>query len=281
MNLLELPHDILVNITWLVGKGNLLHYAPTCFALNRVSNDDSLWRRWYMSDWGQDGNEGNGGRGWKVKYFTRRMVRAKEVQTFNELPTIIPGLAELKSPPHCAESFIIQFLQDKDISRVARGIYLSFTDTRTTGVLAAYFNTFDFFNKTVLESLSHLVSYVQFPSHFSVITKFMLYFAERYHTCNPGSIFKNADAVYVLAFGIIMLNTDMHNPAVKKKMTLQQYIHNCSGINNGTDLPENLLVDIFNKVRDQPLVFSKINTPNQIDSSLWSWVSDWIGKLKR
>jgi hypothetical protein len=39
-------------------------------------------------------------------------------------------------------------------------------------------------------------------------------FAERYVSCNPGS-FKSADVAYVLAYSVIMLNTDAHNPQVR------------------------------------------------------------------
>ena len=50
-------------------------------------------------------------------------------------------------------------------------------------------------------------------------------FAQRYFSQNPGSIFANQDTCYVLAFAVIMLNTDLHNPAIKKekKMTKQQW----------------------------------------------------------
>jgi len=109
----------------------------------------------------------------------------------------------------------------------------------------------------------------------------MLYFSERYFACNSNSIFKNADTVYVLGFGIIMLNTDMHNSAIKNKMTLAQYVINCSGINNGEDLPVELLSDIYAKVKEKPLVINNTMPNNRYDSSLWSWVSDWISKLKR
>jgi hypothetical protein len=38
-------------------------------------------------------------------------------------------------------------------------------------------------------------------------------FAERYVKCN-GASFKSADVAYVLAYSVIMLNTDAHNPQV-------------------------------------------------------------------
>jgi hypothetical protein len=39
-------------------------------------------------------------------------------------------------------------------------------------------------------------------------------FAERFVSCNPGA-FKSADVCYVLAYSVIMLNTDAHNPQVR------------------------------------------------------------------
>lgn len=39
-------------------------------------------------------------------------------------------------------------------------------------------------------------------------------FAERYLNCNPGA-FKSADVAYVLAYSVIMLNTDAHNPQAR------------------------------------------------------------------
>jgi cytohesin len=51
----------------------------------------------------------------------------------------------------------------------------------------------------------------------------------------------NADTCYVLSFSIIMLNTSLHNPSVKDKPTVERFIMTNRGINNGGDLPEDLL----------------------------------------
>ena len=48
-------------------------------------------------------------------------------------------------------------------------------------------------------------------------------FAERYVKCNALS-FKSADVAYVLAYSVIMLNTDAHNPQVWTE-----------GVNTGVD----------------------------------------------
>jgi len=45
-----------------------------------------------------------------------------------------------------------------------------------------------------------------------------------------------------LSFAIIMLNTSLHNPSVKDKPSVEQFIQMNRGINNGGDLPRELLI---------------------------------------
>lgn len=50
-----------------------------------------------------------------------------------------------------------------------------------------------------------------------------------------------ADTCYVLSFAIIMLNTSLHNPNVRDKPGVDRFISMNRGINEGGDLPEELL----------------------------------------
>lgn len=50
-----------------------------------------------------------------------------------------------------------------------------------------------------------------------------------------------ADTCYVLSFAIIMLNTSLHNPSVKDKPSVERFISMNRGINDGGDLPPELL----------------------------------------
>lgn len=52
-----------------------------------------------------------------------------------------------------------------------------------------------------------------------------------------------------------MLNTDLHNPSIKpeRRMTVESFIRNNSGIGeNGSDLPEDFLVGIFDRIKKSP-----------------------------
>ena len=71
-------------------------------------------------------------------------------------------------------------------------------------------------------------------------------FAERF--CKDTEAFANADTAYVLAYSIIMLNTDAHSPKIAKKMTLAEFLRNNRGINDGADLPAELLEGIYERI---------------------------------
>ena len=63
-------------------------------------------------------------------------------------------------------------------------------------------------------------------------------FAAEYFKHNEGGVIKSGDAAYVLAFAVMMLHTDLHNPAVRHHMTVQQWL----SMNRGEIRPPMLLV---------------------------------------
>jgi len=94
------------------------------------------------------------------------------------------------------------------------------------------------------------------PGEAQQIDRIMDAFSKEYYKQQgKKSVFKNSDAVFVLAFSTIMLNTDLHNPNIKnkKKMTRQQFIRNNRGINQGKDLPEGMLAWLYTDIREHEL----------------------------
>ena len=69
-------------------------------------------------------------------------------------------------------------------------------------------------------ALRTFLSGFRLPGEAQKIDRLMEKFAERYVNCNPEA-FKSADVAYVLAYSVILLNTDAHNPQVKHKMSKQ------------------------------------------------------------
>ena len=79
-------------------------------------------------------------------------------------------------------------------------------------------------------------------------------FAERFTRQNE-DVFPSADTAFILAFSVIMLNTDLHNPSIKpeKRMTLEGFIRNNRGISvDGGDLPNDFLEGIFKRIQSTP-----------------------------
>jgi Sec7-like guanine-nucleotide exchange factor len=89
-------------------------------------------------------------------------------------------------------------------------------------------------------------------------------YAEQYCSNNPGafstpgaspflslsapSTDQNADTAYILAFSLIILNTDAHNPAVRNRMTKAEFVRNNRGIDDGRDLPRALLESLYDRI---------------------------------
>jgi Sec7-like guanine-nucleotide exchange factor len=60
-------------------------------------------------------------------------------------------------------------------------------------------------------------TYFLMPGEAQKIERLMEVFSGRYIQCNPDMMtkFHNTDTVFILAFAIILLNTDLHTPNIK------------------------------------------------------------------
>jgi hypothetical protein len=121
-------------------------------------------------------------------------------------------------------------------------------------VLHAYVNMMDFSDLEFDEAIRYYLSGFRLPGEAQKIDRIMEKFAERYTNQNP-TVFPTADAAFILAFSIIMLNTDLHNPAIKeeRRMTKEGFIRNNRGICDGQDLREELLNSIFDRIKSDPI----------------------------
>ena len=83
------------------------------------------------------------------------------------------------------------------------------------------------------------------------IDRVMDAFAEHYCEQNP-NIFEERDTCFILSFSIIMLNTALHNPNAKMKISAEQFIKQNKGINSGKDLAPDMLEAIFRSIKEEP-----------------------------
>eukprot|EP01134_Creolimax_fragrantissima_P002486 CFRG2486T1 len=154
------------------------------------------------------------------------------------------------------------------ISKAMIGEYLGELDDFNLAVLAELTHLLDFKDQTFCAALRQYLSYFKLPGEAQKIDRMMEVFANRYFQSNShrhgndDMPLKSSDATYILAFSSIMLNTDAHNPNVKRKMTLEDFIRNNRGINDNEDLPEPFLRQIYDQLLRSQLMTTDLYMEN-------------------
>jgi brefeldin A-inhibited guanine nucleotide-exchange protein len=149
---------------------------------------------------------------------------------------------------------VAKFLLHTDgLNKTMIGEYLGEGEPENIAIMHAFVDELNFINMQFVEAVRQFLQAFRLPGEAQKIDRFMLKFAERYLDGNPGT-FANADTAYVLAYSVILLNTDQHSPQVKKPMTLGEFIKNNRGINDSADLPEEMLEGIFNDIRSNEII---------------------------
>lgn len=141
-------------------------------------------------------------------------------------------------------------LGNEGLSKAMIGEYLGEGDEDNVAIMHAFVDMLDFTGVRFTAALRMFLQTFRLPGEAQKIDRFMLKFAERYMHQNPGLMFANADTAYILAFSVIMLNTDQHNKNLKqKRMTKAEFVRNNKGINDGQDLGEDFLGEIYDEIQ--------------------------------
>ncbi|XP_055883213.1 IQ motif and SEC7 domain-containing protein 1-like isoform X4 [Biomphalaria glabrata] len=157
-----------------------------------------------------------------------------------------------RSPKSVARFFISR----KGLSKQMIGDFLgNLQKTFNQEVLEYFCEEIDLSGLQVDVALRKFQCHFRMPGEAQKIERLMEAFAERYCQCNPDQVknFKNPDTVFLLAFAIIMLNTDLHNPSVKaeRKMKLEDFIKNMRGIDDGEDIDRDILTGLYERIKAQ------------------------------
>ncbi|KAI9206768.1 uncharacterized protein BJ171DRAFT_18598 [Polychytrium aggregatum] len=144
-------------------------------------------------------------------------------------------------------------LHTEGLNKTMIGEFLGEGDEENIAIMHAFVDALDFTGLGFVDALRAFLQCFRLPGEAQKIDRFMLKFAERYLTGNPGS-FSSADTPYVLAYSVIMLNTDMYNTQVKQKMTKGDFLKNNRGIDEGKDLPQAFLEGVFDEIAKQEIV---------------------------
>lgn len=135
----------------------------------------------------------------------------------------------------------------EDLNTSKLGEFLGANKAFNNGVLQAFVDYIDFSKLEFDNALREFLSRFRLPGEAQQIDRIMECFAQRYHANNPG-IFVDSDTAYLLAFSLIMLNTDAHNPAIKQKMSKKAFVANNTGIRGKDDIPASYLEMLYDRI---------------------------------
>eukprot|EP00258_Populus_trichocarpa_P048429 XP_024464448.1 brefeldin A-inhibited guanine nucleotide-exchange protein 1 isoform X2 [Populus trichocarpa] len=172
----------------------------------------------------------------------------KGISIFNRKPSKgIEFLINAKKVGGSPEEVATFLKNTTGLNETVIGDYLGERDEFCLRVMHAYVDSFNFKEMDFGEAIRFFLRGFRLPGEAQKIDRIMEKFAERYCKCNPNS-FTSADTAYVLAYSVIMLNTDAHNSMVKDKMSKADFIRNNRGIDDGKDLPEEYLGTLYDQI---------------------------------
>lgn len=160
-----------------------------------------------------------------------------------------------------------------NVNKSAAGALLGEPGELEEGTLSAYVQQMDLRGMNLEQALRLFLSGFVLPGEAQKISRILEHFADAFVKQNPGEA-ADADSAYVLSYSIIMLNTDLHSPKVKGKMTLEEFIRNNRGMNGGEDFPRELLENIYNSILHSEIRIEGDSTEQQASEAFEIYWTD-------
>jgi len=126
------------------------------------------------------------------------------------------------------------------------------TEPKSERLMRTYVQWLDLSNLALDAALRRLLRGFRLPGEAQKIDRIMDAFAEHWLVCQTGGGKAGpltTDTAFLMSFALIMLNTDLHNPSVKRKMSVVQFQSNLRGVNAGQDLPGPFVAKLYDNVK--------------------------------
>ncbi|KAJ3208352.1 GDP/GTP exchange factor for ARF [Dinochytrium kinnereticum] len=124
-------------------------------------------------------------------------------------------------------------------------------------LLKAFIQLYDFKGKRLDEGLRLLLESFRLPGEAQQIDRILECFASAYFASTQNTShheIADESSTFVLAFSIILLNTDQHNPQVRRRMTKEDFKRNTRGCNNKEDFDPEYLGKIYDAIKETEIV---------------------------
>ncbi|XP_058619013.1 IQ motif and SEC7 domain-containing protein 1-like isoform X3 [Onychostoma macrolepis] len=200
---------------------------------------------------------------WDSPAFSSDIMRKRQyrigLNLFNKKPEKgIQYLTERGFVPDTPVGVAHFLLQRKGLSRQMIGEFLGNRQKQfNRDVLDCVVDELDFSVMELDEALRKFQAQIRVQGEAQKVERLIEAFSQRYCICNPDVVrqFRNPDTIFILAFAIILLNTDMYSPNVKmeRKMKLEDFVKNLRGVDDGEDIPREMLVGIYERIQKKEL----------------------------
>ncbi|XP_043934010.1 IQ motif and SEC7 domain-containing protein 1 isoform X3 [Protopterus annectens] len=200
---------------------------------------------------------------WDSPAFSNDVIRKRHyrigLNLFNKKPEKgVQYLIERGFVPDTPVGVAHFLLQRKGLSRQMIGEFLGNRQKQfNRDVLDCVVDEMDFSAMELDEALRKFQAHIRVQGEAQKVERLIEAFSQRYCICNPGVVrqFRNPDTIFILAFAIILLNTDMYSPNVKpeRKMKLEDFVKNLRGVDDGEDIPQEMLIGIYERIRKREL----------------------------
>ncbi|EDW26389.1 GL10064 [Drosophila persimilis] len=192
---------------------------------------------------------------YKMSETIRKRQYRVGLNLFNKKPekgiTYLIRRGFLENTPQGVARFLIT---RKGLSRQMIGEYLGNLQNQfNMAVLSCFAMELDLSGRQVDVALRKFQAYFRMPGEAQKIERLMEIFSQRYCECNADIVgrLRSSDTIFVLAFAIIMLNTDLHTPNLKpeRRMRVEDFIKNLRGIDDCHDIDKDMLSGIYERVK--------------------------------
>ncbi|KAI3407604.1 hypothetical protein GPALN_015044 [Globodera pallida] len=185
----------------------------------------------------------------------RRRLYRIALNFFNKKPDLgVQLLINWGFVRNSARELALLFMERRGISKQMIGEYLGTLRSQFhASVLNCFIEQISMYDMDIDIAIRQLLKYIRLPLEAQKIDHIIQAFSQHYVACNRHRLcaLDTPDAMYILAFAVIMLNTDLHTPSLKdsRRMKLDEFVQNLYRLEEARHMDRNILAGIYERVK--------------------------------
>ncbi|TVU50203.1 hypothetical protein EJB05_01567, partial [Eragrostis curvula] len=251
--------------------------AADAYAVDVSEYRGLFWTERWDSIVSTNGNEKGGHETW-VDFVRKRKLRKRKIAIaanhynrdqkkgveYLKLCHLVPSPPEPRSM-----AYFLRYSPGLDKNKI--GEFLGDPDEFNLRTLKEFTETFDFTGAVLDTALRNYLETFRLPGESQKIQRVLEAFSEHFFEQQTTGVFATKDAAFILCYSLIMLNTDLHNPQVKKKMSEEDFIRNNRAINDRKDLPREYLQELFHSIATNAITVFSATAASAVEMTPTRW----------